>query len=75
MRPRPYEGKKMAKEENNEPNAPDRRPVAEASGPAKKKLYARPRLTLYGDVDVITQGADMGNKDGNQTGNSLTGSV
>lgn len=68
----------MMTEEENELQGHGRRPdFDESRGTTKKskKLYVRPRLTLYGDVHVITQGADMGNKDGDQTGNSLTGSV
>lgn len=52
--------------------------AAPSGGPqvqAAKKPYAKPRLTFYGNVDEITRGADMGNKDGNNTGNSITGSV
>jgi hypothetical protein len=64
----------MMKEEDNELNARSQRPVNAESDVARKP-YIRPRLTLYGDVNVITQGADMGNKDGNQTGNSLAGNV
>ena len=62
------------KEEDNELNTRGQRPANEEPD-VTRKPYLRPRLTLYGDVDVITQGANMGNQDGDQTGNSLTGTV
>lgn len=61
-------------EEDHELMSRDQTAMTE-SAETIRKIYVKPRLTLYGDVKQITQGSGGGNFDGNQTGNSFSGSA
>jgi hypothetical protein len=64
----------MSEEINNEPIGRDQLSTTDRSG-VVKKLYIKPCLTLYGNVEHITQGAESGNQDTDGQGTSIGGEI
>lgn len=58
---------------NNELTSQDQL-TGEAPEP-RKKPYAKPRLSVYGNVEQITKGADAGSQDADAQGTSIGGEV
>jgi hypothetical protein len=57
---------------NRELSSPDHLTDGEAQATSKKP-YAKPRLSVYGNVEQITKGADAGSQDMDGQGGTSTG--